>query len=105
MVETFYNGYDIDDSAIDCGKVIAVDCNNLHYYTNLCDLIENCVTTLPHDITKQCIRDFFNVTIDTLPPGYFLRIDAQHCLEAVDITTLLQCSDKYVKTNANDAVA
>jgi len=103
--QSFYNWYDIDDSAIWCGKVITVDCDNLHHYMNLCDLIEECVADLPHDITKECIRTFFNTTIDSLPIWYFLRIDAQHCLEAVNITTLLQCTDIYVKTNAQDATA
>lgn len=103
--ESFYNWYYIDDSGIGCWKIIAVDCNNLHYYANICDLVNSCLGTIPHDITKECIRTFFNTTIDTLPIGYFLRIDAQHCLEAVDITTLLQCQDIYVKVNAQDATS
>jgi hypothetical protein len=67
MLYNFYNGYDIDDSAIGCGRIIQVDCDGLHTYVNPCDLINACVAQLPEQLTKQCIVDFFNTTIDTTP--------------------------------------
>lgn len=97
---TFYNGYQIDDSQIGCGKIIAVDCDNLHYYVNPCDLIEACVAQLPSQLSKQCIVDFFNTTIDTIPAGYVLRVNGSHCLEAVPLS--INDTDELVGISATD---
>jgi hypothetical protein len=67
MPEIFYGSYYIDTSTMGCGQIIAVDCDNLHYYVNPCDLINDCIAQLPQQLTKQCIVDFFNTTIDTTP--------------------------------------
>lgn len=97
---TFYNGYQIDDSQIGCGKIIAVDCDNLHYYVNPYDLIEACVAQLPNQLSKQCIVDFFNTTIDTIPAGYVLRVNGSHCLEAVPLS--INDTDELVAISATD---
>lgn len=100
MLYDFYNWYQIDDSAIWCWKIIAVDCNNLHYYVNPCDLIEDCLLQIPQQLTKQCIVDFFNTTIDTIPAGYVLRVDWSHCVEAVPLS--FSDTDELVAVSATD---
>ena len=100
MLYDFYNGYQIDDSAMDCGSIIQVDCDGLHSYVNPCDLIEACLLTIPQQLTKQCIVDFFNTTIDTTPVGYFLRINSSHCLEAVPL--VINDHDELVGCSATD---
>lgn len=104
MLYPFYNWYNIDDSQIDCGKIITVNCDWLHTYTNICDLINACVWQIPKQLTKQCIVDFFNTTIDTIPATYYLRVSANGCIEAVafpDFTT----EDVKFKATSSDWTA
>lgn len=100
MPEFFYWSYLIDPSAIGCWKIITVDCNNLHHYVDPCDLISDCIEQLPQQLTKQCVVDFFNTTLPTVPAWYFLRVDASHCIEAIPL--LINNDDKLVAVNATD---
>ena len=100
MTELFYGSYQIDTSNIWCWRIIQVDCDGLHSYVNPCDLIEACVANLPQQLTKQCVVDFFNTTIDTIPAGYVLRVNGSHCLEAVPL--VINDTDKFVGVNATD---
>lgn len=85
---------------MDCGSIIQVDCDGLHSYVNPCDLIEACLLHIPQQLSKQCIVDFFNTTIDTIPAWYFVRVNASHCLEAVPL--VINDHDELVGCNATD---
>lgn len=85
---------------MDCGFIIQVDCDGLHTYVNPCDLIEECLLHVPQQLTKQCIVDFFNTTINTTPVWYFLRVNGLHCLEAVPL--VINDHDELVWVNITD---
>lgn len=100
MLYNFYNWYDIDDSQMGCWKIIQVNCEWLHSYVNPCDLIESCLLHIPQQLSKQCVVDFFNTTIDSIPAWYVLRVNWSHCIEAVPL--VINDTDKYVWVSAND---
>jgi hypothetical protein len=100
MPEIFYGIYYIDPSAMACGSIIQVDCDGLHSYVNPCDLIEECLLHIPQQLTKQCVVDFFNTTIDTIPAWYVLRVNASHCLEAVPL--VINDTDEKVWVSSTD---
>lgn len=98
----FYSDYKIDDAQIDCWKVITVNCDWVHQYSSICDLMKDCIWNMINPIHKQCVIDFFNTTIDTIPSWYYLHVTANGCIGASELPPYIN-SDEKVKVKLDDS--
>jgi len=85
MLYPLYNWYNIKDDNIGCGKVITVECDWVHVYSDICTLMQNCLWTLSWQLTSNCVVDFLN-TLGSYTPWHYLRISWSNCLEAVPLS-------------------
>lgn len=94
----FYSNYKIDDSDIGCHRVIYADCDGVHKYKSVCELMKECQQD--PQLKKQCIVDFLNSDLKT-KAGQFLKIDNRGCLTAAS-PDLCPCEDVKVWATKND---
>jgi len=98
-VYPFYDWHDIDDANIGCHNIIVSECDWSHVYMDPCVLMQECMATLPAQLTSDCVVAFLN-NLDSQNVWDFLRIDSSFCIEAVPLN-LIQ-SDRLVSVDNTD---
>ncbi len=99
-LQPFYGSYEINDDALDCWKIIVVECDGRHVYKDVCELIEDCQYPITQ-LEEQCVVDFLN-NLDLETPWNILRISAWGCLESVDPAWFFPTDPCTVKVDSND---
>lgn len=102
MIHVFYNGYDIDDSNIWCGRIIQVGCDNIHRYVDPCEVLRECFENYDRGVTNTCVQEFFNTDIFSTPVWHVLTVGADGCISAVNPNTIFNDTDVLVAVDDED---
>lgn len=95
-VYPFYDKYRIDDSNIWCHRVIYADCDGIHKYKTICELVKECTLD---QLKNPCIVDFLNSDLSK-KSGQYVKVWPNGCF-TTDIPEC-PCDDKKVGATNQD---